>query len=49
MSGQGTSVEDAGTFYKVKSSDLVKIAATGTTNIDSQSVLVFGKDNNLIQ
>ena len=45
MSGQGVSVEDAGTFYKVKSSDLGrKIAATGTTNIDSQSVLVFGKD-----
>lgn len=45
MSGQGISVEDAGTFYKVKSSDLGrKIAATGTTNIDSQSVLVFGKD-----
>ena len=45
MSGQGISVEDAGTFYKVHSSDLGrKIAATGTTNIDSQSVLVFGKD-----
>lgn len=45
MSGQGISVEDAGIFYKVKSSDLGrKIAATGTTNIDSQSVLVFGKD-----
>lgn len=45
MSGQGISVEDAGIFYKVHSSDLGrKIAATGTTNIDSQSVLVFGKD-----
>ena len=45
MSGQGISVEDAGTFYKVKSSDLGrKDAATGTTNIDSQSVLIFGKD-----
>lgn len=45
MSGQGISVEDAGTFYKVHSSDLGrKIAATGTTNIDSQSVLIFGKD-----
>lgn len=45
MSGQGISVEDAGGFYKVHSSDLGrKNAATGTTNIDSQSVLVFGKD-----
>lgn len=45
MSGQGISVEDAGGFYKVHSSDLGRnIAATGTTNIDSQSVLIFGKD-----
>ena len=45
MSGQGISISDIGRHYAVKSSDLGKEnGANGTTNLDSQSVLVFGKD-----
>ena len=45
MSGQGASITDAGNFYKVTSSNLGKDnGANGTTNLDSQSVLIFGAD-----
>ena len=45
MSGQGASITDAGNYYKVTSSNLGKEnGANGTTNLDSQSVLIFGAD-----
>lgn len=45
MSDQGASITDAGNYYKVTSSNLGKEnGANGTTNLDSQSVLIFGAD-----
>lgn len=45
MSDQGASITDAGNYYKVTSANLGKEnGANGTTNLDSQSVLIFGAD-----